>query len=522
MQTANDVLVPVMTAVAAAHLPTEYLPVATMLAFPLVRGVTSMLAGAAKLHVADQFRKMLGVAPERSIILEADNALYTKFESYLIKHHLERFRDCQLAPRRGDVAFALNNALLLGPIQIQKDKLKITVSLNIRERDEDKQRVRGKHDGAQGTGLRLTSKSSLEEMRDFVAEVCQAQERENSQLLRIFNSSNKATKKKESNPCWEEVEVVTNRNLSNTIVSSSVKEQLVKDVAWFMSAEVWYNEKGIPYKRGYLLHGPPGTGKTSIVKALAIEYGLPVFSVDMSTIKDNNDFKTLMGEIAYLSRNQRYILSLEDIDRTKMFDKYDRGNITMDCFLNVIDGITESYGRLLFMSANNASPLTSVDALVRPGRIDKIVEISFVDPPQFCAMLEHFYQKPFSVEQVPERLSPAHVINVLQQHPDDPDRALQLLGGTDEPTPTFSGVGSLTGVPCRRKSKPKVTPLAKKQQQLRSIQSRLARSSTQAEKLLRKQEQQKEKDERRKQVLTQQIAKLKEREATRKAKLKRK
>jgi hypothetical protein len=523
--------VPLVTGAAALYLPHEMLPVATMLAFPLARAATAMLGAAARLPVGAQLRRLIGVQPQRSIILEADNALYSKFEAYLVKHHLDRFLDCQLEPRRGDIAFTINNALLLGPIEIEHEGLRITIALNVRPRggDDDKQRVRGKDGGLAGTGLRLTSSGSLERLRDFVARVCQRQEREQSQLLRIYYSASKGKKKDGSKPYWEELEVVTNRNLANTIIDASVRTALVDDVRWFLGAQAWYNDKGIPYKRGYLLHGPPGTGKSSILKALAVEYDLPVFAVDMATVKSNNDLKALITEIAYLSRGQRYILSLEDIDRAEMFDRYGSRKVTVDCLLNVLDGLAESYGRLLFLSANDTAPLQAVPALLRPGRVDRVVEVTYVTASQFCAMLQHFYQQPFSVAAVPPALSPAQVINVLQQCPDAPDRALELLLASGARAGAGAGASALCVAgaeslpPLRRaalrgrgrgaRRSQTRTPLARKQLALRQVERRLATEAT-------RQERQRQRDITRQAKLRAQVERLAARDAALKAKAK--
>ena len=502
----------------ATYLPKEMLPMATLLTYPMVRGVSAMLGAVMRFPVAERLRGLVGMMPQRSIILESNNSLYTKFEAYLIRHHLDRFRDCQVAPRRGMVSFALNNALLLGPIHINHGNLRITVSLNTSASDgaEKDKRLRNSNDGFAGTGVRLTSNGSLERLRDFVTLVCERQERENSQLLRIFHNGHKGGKKKEHIPCWEELEVVTNRNLSNTIVDASVREQLVDDVRSFLTAESWYNEKGIPYKRGYLLHGPPGTGKTSLVKALAVEHGLPVFAIDMSTLKNNDELKALIAEIAYLSRGQRYILSLEDIDRADIFQHYHRTSVTMDCFLNVLDGITESYGRLLFLSANDAKPLYKVEALMRPGRVDKSIEVTFVTASQLAAMLEHFYRKSFTIAEVPSGLPPAQVINVLQRWPDAPDTALeQLLKPSSSNANT--AIGSKGRGPVRREAQ---TPLYRKKHSLRAIERRLAKFDTNIQRAKQRVDKSHQKDVKLHQKLSAQVARLEAAKKKRAAKAK--
>jgi len=57
--------------------------------------------------------------------------------------------------------------------------------------------------------------------------------------------------------------------LNLVIVQDGIKDASLADAKNFLQSEEWYVRKGIPYRRGYLLHGPPGWGKTSLVTALA-------------------------------------------------------------------------------------------------------------------------------------------------------------------------------------------------------------------------------------------------------------
>jgi len=53
------------------------------------------------------------------------------------------------------------------------------------------------------------------------------------------------------------------RSLESVLLDSDIMENLVKDIKEFRESGEWYVEKGVPYRRGYMLYGPPGTGKTS-------------------------------------------------------------------------------------------------------------------------------------------------------------------------------------------------------------------------------------------------------------------
>jgi chaperone BCS1 len=59
------------------------------------------------------------------------------------------------------------------------------------------------------------------------------------------------------------------RPLNSVILDKGIIENLINDVEHFVSHSHWYIDRGIPYRRGYLLYGPPGSGKTSAIMALA-------------------------------------------------------------------------------------------------------------------------------------------------------------------------------------------------------------------------------------------------------------
>lgn len=60
------------------------------------------------------------------------------------------------------------------------------------------------------------------------------------------------------------------RPLHSVILDEGVSQRIHDDVLAWQSASAWYLERGIPYRRGYLLHGPPGSGKTSYIMVLSL------------------------------------------------------------------------------------------------------------------------------------------------------------------------------------------------------------------------------------------------------------
>lgn len=72
------------------------------------------------------------------------------------------------------------------------------------------------------------------------------------------------------------------RPLKSVILSDKTSSNILNDVQEFIKNSVWYTERGIPYRRGYLLYGPPGCGKSSFIQALAGELSLNICLLSLS------------------------------------------------------------------------------------------------------------------------------------------------------------------------------------------------------------------------------------------------
>ncbi|KAJ4290719.1 Complex III assembly protein translocase and chaperone [Collariella sp. IMI 366227] len=181
------------------------------------------------------------------------------------------------------------------------------------------------------------------------------------------------------------------RPLGSVILDDGVKEGLVGDVKEFLKAQSWYTERGVPYRRGYLLYGPPGTGKTSFIQALAGELDYSVAMINLSEVGMTDD---LLAQLL-TQLPEKSILLLEDVDaalvnrRQRDPDGYSGRSVTASGLLNALDGLAAGEDRIAFLTTNHIDRLDP--ALIRPGRVDMMVRIGEATRYQAAQMWDRYY-----------------------------------------------------------------------------------------------------------------------------------
>jgi chaperone BCS1 len=181
------------------------------------------------------------------------------------------------------------------------------------------------------------------------------------------------------------------RLLESVILDQGIKERLVTDVEDFLDTGSWYYDRGIPYRRGYLLYGPPGSGKSSVIQALAgeLDYNICILNLSEVTLTDDR-LNHLMNHVP-----ERSILLLEDIDsafsdRKQTDDQGYMSGVTFSGLLNALDGVASADERLIFMTTNHPERLDP--ALIRPGRVDYKECIDNATEYQARRMFLRFYE----------------------------------------------------------------------------------------------------------------------------------
>ncbi|KAH0565307.1 hypothetical protein GP486_001307 [Trichoglossum hirsutum] len=229
------------------------------------------------------------------------------------------------------------------------------------------------------------------------------------------------------------------RPLESVVLDEGIKERIVKDVKDFLGSGRWYFDRGIPYRRGYLLHGPPGSGKTSFIQALAgeLDYNISLLNLSERGLTDDRLNHLLTNVPA------RTIVLLEDVDAAfgnrriqTDTDGYRGANVTFSGLLNALDGVASAEERIVFLTTNHADRLD--DALVRPGRVDMAVHLGPATRWQVERLWDRFYGDDGHHLLDPHGDGKRRFVRELER--------LGLLGGGGRGTTTGTSTAALQGL----------------------------------------------------------------------------
>ncbi|KAJ7752898.1 P-loop containing nucleoside triphosphate hydrolase protein [Mycena metata] len=193
------------------------------------------------------------------------------------------------------------------------------------------------------------------------------------------------------------------RKIDSVILEPGVSRLLVDDARDFLSSKAWYAARGIPFRRGYLLYGAPGSGKSSIITSIAGVLNLDVYIVSLSSA--GLDDSKLSQTISNLP--EKCVVAMEDIDAAfvQSLNRDDpqndadndkpgarpqpTGKLSLSGLLNALDGVAAAEGRLLYATTNKYLALD--EALCRPGRMDVHVEFKLASKFQAEKLFYSFY-----------------------------------------------------------------------------------------------------------------------------------
>ena len=207
-------------------------------------------------------------------------------------------------------------------------------------------------------------------------------------------SGDKIMKKKWTGYCWTYDSAIPKRSFESIFLKKDYLNKIKDPITTFLNKDVYneYCKHGIPYKMNIMLHGPPGTGKTSFIHSIASEC-----DANICILNINSELKeeAMIEAISQVNEDEkRSILVLEDIDcifNDRKTNDNLKNNITMNGILNCLDGFNNPEGLIVIMTTNFPEKLD--DALMRSGRIDLDVEMTYLDKYQARNMFLSFFDK---------------------------------------------------------------------------------------------------------------------------------
>lgn len=214
---------------------------------------------------------------------------------------------------------------------------------------------------------------------------------------------------------WNRRMDVPARELESVVLPTGQLEGLVADLEAFLASELENRRRGVPFHRGYLLEGPPGTGKTSIAKALAYHFKLDLWYAPLGGFAKDID---LINKVSEVTANS--LLLLEDVDTYHaVTNREDDGRLTLSALLNALDGVATPHGLITVLTTNNREVIDP--AVVRPGRVDWVEHVGYVVPEQARRLYEFFYRRELGWEpDLGSQTSTAELLEIFKRHLNDP------------------------------------------------------------------------------------------------------
>lgn len=209
----------------------------------------------------------------------------------------------------------------------------------------------------------------LERLFDLIIDKINIQSKNDSYVFTFHDSE------------WWSGNEIPQRPVHSIAMNPEVNDFVFNKIQKFIDSKDWYTDNGVPYKMASIMHGRPGTGKTSLIKAIASYYNRNICILSLDEMSD----KSLMKALSSVPSNS--IVVIEDFDsspatKDRVQTNSDGDNkfsfLTLSGILNTLDGVNELRDVIIIMTTNH---LENVDqAIYRKGRIDHIVKVDELRP----------------------------------------------------------------------------------------------------------------------------------------------
>ncbi|CAB4441100.1 unnamed protein product [Rhizophagus irregularis] len=282
-----------------------------------------------------------------------------------------------------------------------------------------------------------SNEASVDVMSEFLNEIVRS-------YLEIQKKSKVRSRYERCEDYWNFVQTLSSsRGLESVALDESHEKLLKKELETFVNDKSFYERIGMPYRRGILLYGKPGTGKTSLINAISSQLSRDIYYLNLKNIKDDTELSAAFSDVP---GNQ--IIVLEDVDtQSKVLhrrtndsvssnfslsslvessDKKDGktdgkpddnkakidkfADFSLSTFLGCLDGHILAEGNIIIMTTNHVEHLDP--ACIRPGRMDVQLNLGYCTHYQIKKMYRSVIENPEAefpqdiLEKIPEKLLP--------------------------------------------------------------------------------------------------------------------
>jgi AAA+ superfamily predicted ATPase len=159
----------------------------------------------------------------------------------------------------------------------------------------------------------------------------------------------------------------------SVVMDANARRMVRSDFELFFEREDWFRQHNLPYRRGYLLWGAPGNGKSATIRVMAAHPYIQPYTLDLSDSEEKSADVLRLFEKA--AENTPALVILEDLDRAFPTEgkRTQERTVSFQTLLNCLDGVGSQDGVIVVATANDPTCLDAA-ILKRPGRFDRVVQ----------------------------------------------------------------------------------------------------------------------------------------------------